>query len=267
MATTTIPWGDGSGDNIYLDYPAASGDQTVAVSSDANTGAARTKVVTFSASGVTPVTLTVEQAAGSLAPVFYEYLVGDGTAYIDTGLVMPENGSLAGLFGWETVRRGSQNIFGAFDVGGGETGVVFGGSTSNSNRQFVAYYDKSSYVGTKTLSFYYTNYGMFMTPKRFGYGNDAATYTKGSQHPAATVKIFGGYPTYTSFSGALKGAFTVYGSDAQNAANYAALIAFTPVATFRPCTYNGVAGLWYVEQNRFLGNAAASGAFTATNTI
>ena len=49
MATTTIPWGDGSGDNIYLTYSSASGDQTVEVSSDANTGNARTKVVTFTA--------------------------------------------------------------------------------------------------------------------------------------------------------------------------------------------------------------------------
>lgn len=267
MATTTIPWGDGSGDNIYLDYPAAAGDQTVAVSSDANTGAARTKVVTFSASGVSPVILTVEQAAGSIAPVFFEYLVGDGVAYVDTGIVLPENGSMDGLFGWETVKKGGQNIFGAFDVGGGETGVVLGGDTNSTRRQFVAYYDKTSYSATKTLGFTYTNYAMFMTPKRFGYGNDATTYTKGSRRPTATVKVFGGYPTYTSFSGALKGDFTIYGSDAQNAANHTALVAFTPVATFRPCTYNGAAGLWYVEQNLFLGNAAGAGSLTATNTI
>ena len=63
MATTTIPWGDGSGDNIYLTYPSASGDQTVEVSSDANTGAARTKTVTFTAGNITQ-QLTVNQAAG-----------------------------------------------------------------------------------------------------------------------------------------------------------------------------------------------------------
>lgn len=51
MAVTTIPWGDGSGDNIYLTYPSASGDQTVQVSSDANTGSTdRTKTITFTAS-------------------------------------------------------------------------------------------------------------------------------------------------------------------------------------------------------------------------
>lgn len=65
MATTTIPWGDGSGDNIYLTYPSASGDQTVEVSSDANTGGARTKVVTFTSSvGNITQQLTVSQDAG-----------------------------------------------------------------------------------------------------------------------------------------------------------------------------------------------------------
>ena len=65
MATTTIPWGDGSGDNIYLTYSSASGDQTVEVSSDANTGSARTQVVTFTA-GIGNITqmLTVSQEAG-----------------------------------------------------------------------------------------------------------------------------------------------------------------------------------------------------------
>lgn len=76
MAVTTIPWGDGSGDNIYLTYPSASGDQTVSVSSDANTGSARTKTVTFTASGVSPVTLTVAQASGESYIVFADANVG-----------------------------------------------------------------------------------------------------------------------------------------------------------------------------------------------
>lgn len=59
-----VAWGDGTGDKIYLTYSASEGSQTVAVSSDANTGAARSKTVTFSASGVSPVTLTVTQAEG-----------------------------------------------------------------------------------------------------------------------------------------------------------------------------------------------------------
>jgi hypothetical protein len=84
MATTTIPWGDGSGDNIYLTYPSASGSQTVEVTSDANTGVARTKTVTFT-SGVGSITqiLTVNQAGAS--GLIYQ-LPAEKTGEFDTGV-------------------------------------------------------------------------------------------------------------------------------------------------------------------------------------
>lgn len=61
--TTEISWGDGSGDKIYLTRDASDGDQVVQVSSDANTGNARSKVVTFT-SGVGNIQrqLTINQA-------------------------------------------------------------------------------------------------------------------------------------------------------------------------------------------------------------
>lgn len=79
MAVTTIPWGDGTNDNIYLSRNASEGNQTVEVSSDANTGAARSKTVTFSAEGASPVTLTVNQAAAALS-------------YITDGLILHLDG-------------------------------------------------------------------------------------------------------------------------------------------------------------------------------
>ena len=89
MAITTIPWGDGSGDNIYLSAPSQTGDQSVSVTSDPNTGAARSKVVTFSASGVSPVSLTINQDAWRRLPLGYtelEYVITDSKAYLDTGV-------------------------------------------------------------------------------------------------------------------------------------------------------------------------------------
>ena len=91
--TTEIPWGDGTSDKIYLTRNASEGNQTVSVSSDANTGAARSKVVTFSASGASPVTLTVSQEAGTISPfpqgyTQVEYLNLPASAWIafgDTG--------------------------------------------------------------------------------------------------------------------------------------------------------------------------------------
>ena len=44
----TIPWSDGSGDNLYLDYESNVGDQVISITSDINhTGVPRSKVVTF----------------------------------------------------------------------------------------------------------------------------------------------------------------------------------------------------------------------------
>lgn len=64
--TTEIPWGDGSGAKIYLTRNASEGDQVVQVSSDANSGNARSKVVTFT-SGVGNIVrqLTINQEAGT----------------------------------------------------------------------------------------------------------------------------------------------------------------------------------------------------------
>lgn len=65
----TIEWDDGSGDKIYLDSNASEGNQTVEVSSDANTGAARTKIITFSTGDINE-TLTVSQDAGYVTQTF-----------------------------------------------------------------------------------------------------------------------------------------------------------------------------------------------------
>ena len=64
MATITIPWTTGTG-NIYLTYTAASGNQTIQVSSDPNTlYSSRQQSITFTSS-VSPyptATLTVTQS-------------------------------------------------------------------------------------------------------------------------------------------------------------------------------------------------------------
>lgn len=65
----TIEWDDGSGDKIYLNSNASEGNQTVEVSSDANTGSARTKTVTFYTGDIERV-LTVNQDAGYVIQTF-----------------------------------------------------------------------------------------------------------------------------------------------------------------------------------------------------
>lgn len=86
METTEIPWGDGSGDKIYLTRNASEGDQVVMVSSDANQGTSeRTKNIVFSTGDISR-TLSVKQLG--VPPVEYtarlvasEYAVSS-TAYL-----------------------------------------------------------------------------------------------------------------------------------------------------------------------------------------
>lgn len=74
---TTVPWGDGSGDNIYLSYSASEGNQTVQVTSDAHTGyEERTKDITFTAiAGQTTITqtLTVKQSGKNIVIIVHNY--------------------------------------------------------------------------------------------------------------------------------------------------------------------------------------------------
>lgn len=92
MAITTIPWSDGSGDNIYVSAPSQTGTETVSVSSDANTGAARTQTVTFTAGAITR-SLTVNQEAGAVLPAGYtqvQYVNMPGTSYLNMGIAGSE---------------------------------------------------------------------------------------------------------------------------------------------------------------------------------
>lgn len=113
MAVTTIPWEDGSGDNIYLSASSQVGDGTVSVTSDANTGAARSKVVTFT-SGVGGITrqLTVEQAAGGIPYQRVAFIRNTNVAeYIDTGITA---GSDIRFIVWaRNVNVGSLFLFGS----------------------------------------------------------------------------------------------------------------------------------------------------------
>ena len=68
--TTSISWGDGTSDKIYLTYSASEGNQTVTVTSDVHTGyIERTKDIVFTAIvGNTTIskTLTVVQSGKNI---------------------------------------------------------------------------------------------------------------------------------------------------------------------------------------------------------
>lgn len=86
MATTTIPWGDGSGDNLYFSADAMEGNQEVLVSSDANAGSERSKTVTFSAQGAEPKSLGIIQLGSGGTSEFDDW-VKDGDTHLWINIV------------------------------------------------------------------------------------------------------------------------------------------------------------------------------------
>lgn len=90
------------------------------------------------------------QGDPSLRPKFYKYLVFDGTAYIETDYVLPENCSVAVQLGNETLQA-AQRVFMAIspsDGNNGKFGVLIGGATDTTRRQIVPYNDTTTYVAS-----------------------------------------------------------------------------------------------------------------------
>ena len=201
-----------------------------------------------------------------VTPVFYDYLYFDGTAYIETTYVLPTDCSVRVFIGNET-SKASQQVLGAYGTNGGYVAVYYGGSTNTTRRQVVVNYDSSSYVKTQNLNWSNATFSFFLTPNRMGWGNSSYTFTKGSLHPDGGIRfgVYNPQSTTAKFSGKM-GQIRIYGSDASGVTTNAGFDNYTPVATFRPCTYNGVPGLWYVEGNTFFGNSAGTGTLTASNS-
>ena len=79
MPIQTIPWNDSSGDNIYIEYDAPSGDQILSVSSDPHTDPTkeRSKTITITAqdeNGPVTCTIDVHQKAA------YQYVLGQSVS-------------------------------------------------------------------------------------------------------------------------------------------------------------------------------------------
>ena len=200
--------------------------------------------------------------------VFYDRLVFDGTAWIQTDLFIPSNGSIdIDACGYET-QKVAQNVFKlSLSVDDNMVTAIWVNTNTNSSTRQVSWrytststQRRASYTwsGTPQINFW-------MTPKRAAAGNSIGSITAGSNTPSIAMMIGGpATSTITCFTGRT-GIWRIFDSDAQNATSRTGLLAFTPVYTLRPCTYNGEAGLWCVETNKFYGNSAGSGQLTVLN--
>lgn len=94
MAKVTIPWGDGSGDNFYIDYTGVEGSSESLLTSDINqTGVERRKTIVFRTTISNVVTalqveayLTVIQKTDSLVVAMFNNTVATfGTSQTKAG--------------------------------------------------------------------------------------------------------------------------------------------------------------------------------------
>ena len=198
------------------------------------------------------------------ALVFYDRLVFDGTAYIETGITPPADASFLVRLGNESLKA-TQRGFNC-PTSTGVIGMNYANGTTSTTRYFNVYYGQSSAVSTnRNLAFSTTSYYFFLTPKRFGWGSTAYTITRGAENPNGHLSL-GSNNSHTGqpYTGRM-GTFKIYGSDAQNCASTSDFSNYTPVYTLRPCTYNGEAGMWCEETSTFYGNTAGAGTLSVLN--
>ena len=197
-------------------------------------------------------------------PVFYDRLVFDGTAYIETDLIPPTDASFLVRLGNETLKA-TQRGFNC-PTPNGVIGMNYANGTTSTTRYFNVYYGQSSAVSTsRYLAFSTASYYFFLTPSHFGWGSTSYSITRGAENPSGHLSL-GSNNSHTGqpYTGRM-GIFKIYGSDAQNVTNTSDFANYTPVYTLRPCTYNGEAGMWCVETSTFYGNTAGAGTLSVLN--
>lgn len=199
-------------------------------------------------------------------PVFYDKLIFDRAAYIDTGIIPIYDGAIVGILGGETY-KGQQNIFSTTGYGGSVGGyrLYWGGNSNSSRRQPVGLYQSTSYLVSSPNITNWNELRFALGATGFMYNNSIKTYTKGSLS-CNTSLVLGHLPgsSVGAYSGYLRTVY-FYGSDTANVTSYADFANYTPVYTLRPCTCGGQAGIWCVETDTFRGNSAGVGTLSVAN--
>ena len=199
-------------------------------------------------------------------PVFYDKLIFDRAAFIDTGIIPIYDGALVGILGGETY-KGKQNIFITPGYGGSVGGyrLYWGGNSNSNRRQPIAFYQTTSYLFNSPNITNWNELSFALGAKGFMYNNSIKTYTKGSLAANSTLMIGGlAGSSLSAFSGYMR-TFYFYGADTANVTSYADFQNYTPIYTLRPCLYGGQAGFWCVETDTFRGNSAGVGSLSVAN--
>ena len=273
MATTTIPWNDGSGDNLYLTYTSASGNQTVTVSSDANGGDARFRTVTFVDSNDSSASLAIRQETG-LPYTAVSYIETDGTAYIKTGInsantisadvrVLIPSQTDCFLLGYGPDPGSGQN---------GSACVLFGfGFVNSAFRAIYCHKYKYGNANNPSIEDSVTNQTPFKCNSKQKKGGQQISIIEDGDNSwrsrsstqnenfTETGELYL-FRTNDSTPKQCPNGTRIYYCKIYSDYDFATLI-FDGV----PCYYNGEYGLWDKVSDTFLGNAAGAGAFTGSS--
>ena len=196
--------------------------------------------------------------------VLYDRLIGDGVAYIDTGLVFTNDDILRIAFGKVTMNKSAYHLFGA---------------SSNDDRQRIQW----ASTGTAYIS-------MLSQERQATSVNikDDVTIEFGTLKTSSSWNIFAKYNDRVVYNESFspfglrtaERTFLLFanrqnGSTAINTNRNPCEIKYMDVLDawdtsivkyyFHPCTYNGVAGMWDMVNNVFHGNANTSGSFSVAN--
>ena len=193
---------------------------------------------------------------------FHTRIKFDGTAQVQTDIIIPENGSISASAGHEST-TGVQGIFSAKKDDTVVTGIWINSASTSSVRRFSARYDSTTTDDDEDHAGYNIQVGLFITPYKWGFGDRSYSHVKGSLRPNSGLTL-GAEASGNKYTGRLS-TVKIFGSDAQNALNAIELNTYTPVYTLKPCIYNGSVGYWCFETSTFYGNTAGSGTLTVND--
>ena len=198
--------------------------------------------------------------------VFYDQLIFDGTAYIDTDITPAADSSFRVQLGNET-QKVAQRVFQVPADNSTTIGMIYGSNTGTGGRYLSISYGASSAVYTNwRILWTVPTFAFFLTSKNVGYGNTVNhTITKGNNNPSGTL-VLGSNAAHSGnpYTGTMW-TFRVYGSETADLTTNKGFNDYTPVYTFRPCTYNGEPGMWCEENSTFYGNTAGAGTLSVQN--
>lgn len=185
--------------------------------------------------------------------VFYDRLIGDGKAYIDT---IPFNSS----YDYEIELIGTPNYKDFFGVRQAYSAGYYALANSSSNEVYIYYKDVNALkkLGGLSSASNLRKYSVNWSKGTMSIIESNGT-TKQTTFTAQAEGIIGGAVRIFGRSG--------YGASivACTAKGFKVSLNGTPIIQFKPVTYNGEAGMYDVVNEVFYGNANTEGSFSVAN--